>query len=222
MTPTRIFRQPAPFFVNRACFCVNFVASEYCGRFFVELIEGTFLMDIKSRLLDAQAIDRALMRMSHEIIEKNQDEKEICRFGILRRGVPLAKQIAENIAKISDVMVNTGALDISFYRDDLTKVDEAPRLNGTSADFTVQDKTVVLVDDVLYTGRTARAAMEAVLALGRPKRIQLAVLVDRGHRELPIRGDFVGKNVPTSQKELVSVRVPEFDGVKEVVIVDNN
>ena len=179
-------------------------------------------MDIKSRLLDAQAIDRALMRMSHEIIEKNQDEKEICLFGILRRGVPLAKQIAENIAKISDVRVNTGALDISFYRDDLTKVDEAPRLKGTSADFTVQDKTVVLVDDVLYTGRTARAAMEAVLALGRPKRIQLAVLVDRGHRELPIRGDFVGKNVPTSQKELVSVRVPEFDGVKEVVIVDNN
>ncbi len=208
--------------MSRACFCVNFVASAYCGRFFVELIEGTFLMDIKSRLLDAQAIDRALMRMSHEIIEKNQDESEICLFGILRRGVPLAKQIAENIAKISDVRVNTGALDISFYRDDLTKVDEAPRLNGTSADFTVQGKTVVLVDDVLYTGRTARAAMEAVLALGRPKRIQLAVLVDRGHRELPIRGDFVGKNVPTSQKELVSVRVPEFDGVKEVVIVDNN
>ena len=134
-------------------------------------------MDIKSRLLDAQAIDRALMRMSHEIIEKNQDEKEICLFGILRRGVPLAKQIAENIAKISDVRVNTGALDISFYRDDLTKVDEAPRLNGTSADFTVQDKTVVLVDDVLYTGRTARAAMEAVLALGRPKRIQLAAIL---------------------------------------------
>ena len=123
MTPTRIFRQPAPFFVNRACFCVNFVASAYCGRFFVELIEGTFLMDIKSRLLDAQAIDRALMRMSHEIIEKNQDENEICLFGILRRGVPLAKQIAENIAKISDVRVNTVALDISFYRDDLTKVD---------------------------------------------------------------------------------------------------
>ena len=104
-------------------------------------------MDIKSRLLDAQAIDRALMRMSHEIIEKNQDENEICLFGILRRGVPLAKQIAENIAKISDVRINTGALDISFYRDDLTKVDEAPRLNGTSADFTVQDLSLIHISE---------------------------------------------------------------------------
>ncbi len=178
-------------------------------------------MEIKSHLMDAQSIDRALMRMSHEIVEKNQDETELCLFGILRRGASLASQIAENIRGISDITVYSGALDISFYRDDLTKVDDAPRFKGTTADFSVQDKTVVLVDDVLYTGRTARAAMEAVLALGRPKKIQLAVLIDRGHRELPIRGDFVGKNVPTSHKELVAVHTAEYDGVKEVIIVEN-
>ena len=177
---------------------------------------------LKARLMDEAAMSRALMRISHEITEKNKGVEDVVLIGIRRRGVPISERIRDNIKKIEDATVPCGSVDIRFYRDDLTKVDEAPRLNGTSADFTVQDKTVVLVDDVLYTGRTARAAMEAVLALGRPKRIQLAVLVDRGHRELPIRGDFVGKNVPTSQKELVSVRVPEFDGVKEVVIVDNN
>ena len=172
--------------------------------------------------MDEAAMSRALMRISHEITEKNKGVDDVVLVGIRRRGVPISERIRDNIKKIENAELPCGSVDIRFYRDDLTKVDEAPRLNGTSADFTVQDKTVVLVDDVLYTGRTARAAMEAVLALGRPKRIQLAVLIDRGHRELPIRGDFVGKNVPTSQKELVSVRVPEFDGVKEVVIVDNN
>ena len=177
-------------------------------------------MNVKSVLMDSQAYDRALMRMSHEIIEKNPEETSLCLIGILRRGVPLAKQIAENIASVSDMNVTVGALDITFYRDDLTKLNDAPTLNGEKPAFSVEGMTVVLVDDVIYTGRTARAAIEAVMALGRPRRIQLAVLVDRGHRELPIRGDFVGKNVPPSKKELISVRTPEYDGKKEVAIME--
>jgi pyrimidine operon attenuation protein/uracil phosphoribosyltransferase len=169
--------------------------------------------------MNAESVDRALMRISHEILERNPDAKELCIVGVLRRGATLAAQIAENLKKLSDITLYTGTLDITFYRDDLGKQALDPSLNHTDVDFDVEGKTVIIVDDVLYTGRTARAAMDAVIALGRPQKIQLAVLVDRGHRELPIRGDYVGKNVPTSRKEIIAVRVPEYDGQKEVVIL---
>ena len=176
-------------------------------------------MEERSRIMNAESVDRALMRISHEILERNPDAKELCIVGVLRRGATLAAQIAENLKKLSDITLYTGTLDITFYRDDLGKQALDPSLNHTDVDFDVEGKTVIIVDDVLYTGRTARAAMDAVIALGRPQKIQLAVLVDRGHRELPIRGDYVGKNVPTSCKEIIAVRVPEYDGQKEVVIL---
>ena len=176
-------------------------------------------MEERSKILNAESFDRALMRISHEILERNPDEKELCIVGVLRRGATLAAQIAENLKKLSDIKLYTGTLDITFYRDDLGKQALDPSLNHTNVDFDVEGKTVIIVDDVLYTGRTARAAMDAVIALGRPRKIQLAVLIDRGHRELPIRGDYVGKNVPTSRKEIIAVRVPEYDGQKEVVIL---
>ncbi len=176
-------------------------------------------MEERSRILNAESFDRALMRISHEILERNPESAELCIVGVLRRGATLAAQIAENLSKLSDVKLYTGTLDITFYRDDLGKQARDPSLNHTNVDFDVEGKTVIIVDDVLYTGRTARAAMDAVMALGRPQKIQLAVLIDRGHRELPIRGDYVGKNVPTSRKEIIAVRVPEYDGQKEVVIL---
>ena len=176
-------------------------------------------MDEKSKILTAETLDRTLMRISHEILERNSEETELCIIGVLRRGATLASQIAENLKKLSDVNIMTGTLDITFYRDDLSKETLDPSLNKTDVNFGVEGKVVIIVDDVLFTGRTARAAMDAVMALGRPKKIQLAVLVDRGHRELPIRGDYVGKNVPTSKKEIVSVKVPEYDGIKEAVIL---
>ncbi|MFA6729625.1 MAG: bifunctional pyr operon transcriptional regulator/uracil phosphoribosyltransferase PyrR [Eubacteriales bacterium] len=173
----------------------------------------------KSVVLNAETFDRTLLRMSHEILERNPDENELLVVGILRRGVPIARQISENLKKLSDVLVKTGSIDITFYRDDLSRESKDPSLNKTDMDFTVENKVVVLVDDVLFTGRTARAAMDAVIARGRPKKIQLCVLIDRGHRELPIRGDYVGKNIPTSKKEIIAVKVPEYDGVKEAVIL---
>lgn len=173
----------------------------------------------KSVVLNAETFDRTLLRMSHEILERNPDENELLVVGILRRGVPIARQISENLKKLSDVLVKTGSIDITFYRDDLSRESKDPSLNKTDMDFTVENKVVVLVDDVLFTGRTARAAMDAVIARGRPKKIQLCVLIDRGHRELPIRGDYVGKNIPTSKKEIIAVKVPEYDGTKEAVIL---
>lgn len=176
-------------------------------------------MEEKSKILTSEPFDRTLMRISHEILENNSDEKELCVVGILRRGASLARQIADNLAKLSDKKIYLGNLDITFYRDDLTTALPDPSIRKSDIDFSVNDKVVIIVDDVLFTGRTARAAMDALIDLGRPRKIQLAVLIDRGHRELPIRGDYVGKNVPTSRRELVSVRVPEYDGVKEAVIL---
>ena len=155
----------------------------------------------KTVILDESATARAIMRISHEIAERNKGAENVVLIGVITRGAPLARMIRENIEKIEGKAVPTGYVDITLYRDDLTDVP-----------FSVQDKNVVLCDDVLYTGRTARAAMEAVLSLGRPASIQLAVLVDRGHRELPIRADYVGKNVPTSQNEVIAVRLKETDG----------
>lgn len=178
-------------------------------------------MEFKAVLLDEKAIERSLTRLAHEIIERNKGIENIVIVGIRSRGVPIAKKIAEKIKSIEGVVVPVGELDITLYRDDLTKKVVEPDVKGLSVDFDIDNKIVVLVDDVIYTGRTVRAAMDALIDLGRPSAIQLAVLVDRGHRELPIRPDFVGKNIPTSSKEIVKVKVDEIDGTSEVVIYQN-
>lgn len=168
-------------------------------------------MQLKAKLMDEAALNRALMRISHEITEKNKGVENVVLVGIRRRGEPIAERIRDNIVKIEDFEVPCGSIDISFYRDDLTLKSEMPVVEKAELGFEVNDRDVVLVDDVLYTGRTARAAIEAVFSMGRPRSIQFAVLVDRGHRELPIRADYVGKNVPTSHTELIEVRLPEYD-----------
>lgn len=174
----------------------------------------------KTALMDATAMDRALTRISHEIIERNKGAENVALLGIQRRGVPLAGRLADKLAQFEGVSVPVGVLDITFYRDDLSLLDEHPVIKGTDVPFLVTGANVVLVDDVLYTGRTARAAMDAVMDLGRAKTIQLAVLVDRGHRELPIRADYVGKNVPTSRSEVVGVHVADIDGTDDVILYD--
>lgn len=174
----------------------------------------------KARLMDEAAVNRALMRLSHEIAERNRGVENVCLVGIRRRGEPLARQIRSNIIKIEGLEVPCGSVDVRYYRDDLQRLSQEPIVTKAQLDFPVADKHVVLVDDVLYTGRTARAAMEAVLACGRPRAIQLAVLVDRGHRELPIRADYVGKNVPTSHTELIEARLPEYDGETGVYLME--
>ena len=175
-------------------------------------------MKLKAQLMDETALNRALMRISHESTEKNRGVDGLVLVGIRRRGEPIARQIRENIRRIENVEVPCGSIDIRFYRDDLSMLAETPEVRRTELPFDVTDRNVILVDDVLYTGRTARAAIEAVFSCGRPRRIQLAVLVDRGHRELPIRADFVGKNIPTSRSELIAVKVPEIDGDSAVEI----
>lgn len=175
-------------------------------------------MEFKAILLDEKAIDRALTRLAHEIIERNKGIENLVIVGIRSRGLPIAMQIADKIKNIEGAIVPVGELDITLYRDDLTRRGIEPNVKGLEVDFDIDDKVVILVDDVIYTGRTVRAAMDALIDLGRPSAIQLAVLVDRGHRELPIRPDFVGKNIPTSSKEVVKVKVKEIDGANEVVI----
>ena len=174
----------------------------------------------KAQIMDESAMRRALMRLSHEIVEKNRGAQNLVLVGILRRGKPIAEQVCENLRTIEGLSVPCGSIDIKFYRDDLTRVSESPEIRQASLPFDVNGRDVVLFDDVLYTGRTARAAIEAVFSCGRPKTIQLAILVDRGHRELPIRADYVGKNLPTSRSELVEVRLPEFDGETGVFLMD--
>jgi pyrimidine operon attenuation protein/uracil phosphoribosyltransferase len=176
-------------------------------------------MRIVSSLADAQKIDRALMRLSHQVLDKNGDG-DLCLVGIRTRGVPLSQRLAQNLFELIGRRVDVGALDITLYRDDLTEIAESARLNATHIDFPVARRTVVLVDDVIYTGRTARAAMDAIIQLGRPALIQLLTLVDRGHRELPIRADYVGFNVPTSQNELVRVKLVETDGENEIQLLE--
>jgi pyrimidine operon attenuation protein/uracil phosphoribosyltransferase len=174
----------------------------------------------KAKIMDSQEMERAITRISHEIIEKNKGVSGVALIGIQRRGVPLASRMAACIEKVEGQKVPVGVLDITFYRDDLSLVNEHPVINGTDIPFSITDLSIVLVDDVLFTGRTTRAAMDALMDSGRPKSIQLAVLVDRGHRELPIRADFVGKNVPTSRSELIAVRVAPFETPDEVVLLD--
>ena len=169
-------------------------------------------MRIKSTLMDQDEMDRALTRIAHEILEKNRNTDNLVLVGIQRRGVPLANILAGKIERIEGQRPLEGKLDITFYRDDLSLLTEHPIVHSTNLPFDVNGKTIVLVDDVLFTGRTVRAAIEALFDMGRASSIQLAVMVGRGHRELPLRPDFVGKNVPTSRKEFIKVSVQEFDG----------
>ena len=173
-------------------------------------------------LLDGTSIDRTVSRLAHQIIECNDNIEEICLIGILRRGVPFADMLADKIEQFGNCRPPVGKLDISLYRDDLDPVADQPILNATDIPFNIIGKTVILADDVIYTGRTTRAAMDAVISIGRPAKIKLAVLIDRGHRELTIIGDYVGKNVPTSQKERIMVKFPQFDGKYEVSIITYN
>ena len=170
------------------------------------------------QIMTADEIRRAIVRISHELVEHHAGTDDLMLVGIQRRGVPLAERLAVAVAEHEGVTLPVGALDITFYRDDLSLVAEQPMVKGTDLPFDLNGATVVLVDDVLYTGRTIRCAMDALIDFGRPRAIRLAVLIDRGHRELPIRADHVGKNVPTSREEIVQVRVAEFDGSDEVSI----
>jgi len=174
----------------------------------------------KAKILDKEAIDRTLMRIAHEILEKNKGTQGLCLIGIRNRGAYLANRLATKLETITGAKAPVGALDITLYRDDLTQASEQPVVHSTEIDFDIDDKKIILVDDVLYTGRTIRCALDALVDFGRPGQIQLAVLVDRGHRELPIRADYVGKNVPTSLNEVVEVRLAESDGKDEVVLCE--
>lgn len=170
-------------------------------------------------VLDAQGLDRALSRMAHEIVERNKGLTDVVLIGIRSRGVYLAERLGQKLREIEHVTVPTGIIDITLYRDDLSRSRQQPQVKSTDIAFPINDRRVVLVDDVLYTGRTVRAALDALTDLGRPCRVQLCVLVDRGHRELPIRADYVGKNLPTAVDEEVQVRLRETDGRDEVAIV---
>ncbi len=170
--------------------------------------------------MDRAAVERALVRVAHQILERSGSGENICLMGIHTRGVPLARRLAKNIAALEGREPPVGELDITLYRDDLSRVADAPVVERTNVPFSVEGMTVILCDDVIYTGRTARAAMDATMELGRPARVQLFCLVDRGHRELPIRPDFVGKNVPTARSEVVAVRLDETDGETGVKLFD--
>jgi len=176
----------------------------------------------KAQVMDDKQMHRSVMRMAHEIIERNKGVQDVCLVGIRRRGEPLAKMLQEAIFQVEGVRVDVGVLDISFYRDDLNTLSKDPTINATDVPFPIAGKTVVLVDDVLYTGRTVRSAMDALMDLGRAKCIQLSVLIDRGHRELPIRADFVGKNIPTAQHEFVRVNLDDIDGETNVWLLDRS
>ena len=171
----------------------------------------------KAQVLDEATLDRALTRIAHEILERNAGAKNLALVGLRTRGITIAQRLAARIAQIDGTEIPVGTLDITLYRDDLD-VRGVPVIRGTDVPFSIKNKTVILVDDVLFTGRTIRAALDAIIDLGRPQMIQLAILVDRGHRELPIRPDYIGKNLPTSRRESVAVRLREHDGEDRVVI----
>lgn len=176
----------------------------------------------KTVLMDEQGVRRALTRIAHEIVEKNKGTEDLVLVGIKTRGIYLAKRLAERIAQFEGVQLPVGSLDITLYRDDLKLRNEQPVVHGSEITCEISDRHVVLVDDVLFTGRTVRAALDALIDIGRPRQIQLAVLVDRGHRELPIRPDYVGKNVPTSRDEVVAVHLQESDETDKVVILEDD
>jgi len=172
----------------------------------------------ESKVMDAEAIDKSLERIAHEIAEHLEPADDVAIIGIKNRGAYLAQRIADKIERIAMKKLPVGALDITLYRDDLTQASAQPIVHATEIDFSIDDKKIILVDDVLFTGRTIRCALDALIDFGRPGRIQLAVLVDRGHRELPIKADYVGKNVPTSLNEAVEVRLAEADGKDEIAL----
>jgi pyrimidine operon attenuation protein/uracil phosphoribosyltransferase len=177
-------------------------------------------LNLKAEILDEKGIKRSLTRIAHEIIEKNKGVEDIILIGIKRRGYPLANRIAEAIENIEYIKVPVGSVDITLYRDDLIEKAKQPIIRSLDLEHHINDKKIILVDDVVFTGRTVRAAMDATIHYGRPAAIQLAVLVDRGHRELPIRPDFVGKNIPTSKSEVVSVNLKELDGEDSIKIFE--
>ena len=176
----------------------------------------------KNSIMDKDGIRRAISRISHEILEKNKGTGNLVLIGIRTRGVPLAERIREKIFEIENIHLLLGLLDITLYRDDLSTIGVHPIVHETKVPFSIEGKTVILIDDVLFTGRTVRAALDALIDIGRPQKIQLAVLVDRGHRELPIRADYVGKNVPTSSREIISVCLEEIDKSEEVILLEKN
>lgn len=179
-------------------------------------------MKKKTVLLDEAAINRALTRIAHEIVERNKGGDNLVLVGIKTRGVPIANRLQEKIKQIESISVPIGELDITLYRDDLQTQLDDPTLHSVNLEGDITNKTIILIDDVLYTGRTVRAAMDAVMDVGRPAQIQLAVLIDRGHRELPIRADYVGKNIPTSDKEVIVAKLNEYDAIDEVSIFEVN
>ena len=188
--------------------------------FFMPLSAGVITVKLKAQIMDEVSVERAIVRIAHQIIEKNHGTDDLCIIGIKTRGVPLATRLVKAIQSIEGTQIDIGVLDISLYRDDLSDYTRDPVLNSTDIPFSVVNKNVILVDDVIYTGRTVRAAMDAIMTEGRAATIQLAVLVDRGHRELPIRTDYVGKNIPTSKSEVVAVHLKEYDGDTNVQLFE--
>jgi pyrimidine operon attenuation protein/uracil phosphoribosyltransferase len=178
------------------------------------------LTRIKSQLMSASEIDRTLVRLAHEILEKTRDLDQLAFIGIRRRGVPLAQRLAAKIEALENRTIPVGFLDINLYRDDLSTVGVKPNLNATEIPFSVQDKEIILMDDVLYTGRTIRAALDALFDHGRPARVQLLVLIDRGHRELPIEARYVGRTVQTSESEIIEVKLQEVDNIEKVLVCE--
>ncbi len=174
----------------------------------------------KAQLMSASEIDRTLVRLAHEVLEKTTDLTQLAFLGIKRRGVPIAQRLAAKIEALEDLKIPVGVLDIRLYRDDLSTVGPKPVVSGTQIEFEVTGKDIVLMDDVLYTGRTIRAALDALFELGRPARVQLLVLIDRGHRELPIEAQYVGRKVPTSSREIIEVKFAEVDETEKVLLVE--
>lgn len=214
-------------YVSPPCVMVGF---SFCRKFFVVFRKVHNMAGYKAVLMDEAAVGRALKRIAHEIVERNNGCEQICLVGIRRRGIPLSERIAENIYSIEGIHVPCGRIDIQFYRDDRRPGEaleegernpaQEPVIGESEIPFDVTGKTVILVDDVLFTGRTARAAMEALMQHGRPERVQLAELIDRGHRELPIRADYIGKNVPTARSEHIEVHIPPFEKETLVALYD--
>ena len=174
----------------------------------------------KAQLMSASEIDRTLVRLAHEILEKTEDLNQLAFIGIRRRGVPLAQRLADKISKLEKLEIPVGILDISLYRDDLSTISEKPVHNATDIGFSVVGKNIILMDDVLYTGRTIRAALDALFDHGRPARVQLLVLIDRGHRELPIEARYIGRMVQTSSNEIIEVKFQEIDNIEKVLLVE--